>query len=234
MRHHAALLLLLASLPAGGAEIAGQVVIRGAAGPMVQVGYVGRTASGQEISCMVGTSTGPMTASATCTTYRPRCSEMAWTPPATCTFRHTVVPPGRYVVYARSGESYIDWKLVAVRPGAAVVRASLVVDPAAAGDLHIRPPRRPGSYNVRLSPLDAKLKPPLGAAQVSMSLEISLDMPRSGLNIKGLRAGAYLLELRTFVREGSRATGYGTVYTGTVGSWRVRVKAGARTEYGLP
>ncbi|MBM3497013.1 MAG: hypothetical protein FJX72_22230 [Armatimonadetes bacterium] len=212
--------------------ISGTVAFKGKRPANVKAGYLGVTANGDKLHNHAGMTLGDFRGSVKSTTFGPRNAEVQWDPKVGLRFRHTELPPGRYLVWTRCDEHYMDWRIVNLshdRPSATV---ALTFDRAAQGDVKLTVGRSARSYNVRISPLAPNGKPPLAGADVPMYAGWDADVKGASILLGGMRRGKYQVELRSQVKSGSDATGWSAILT-DVGRWSVDVIFGKHREYRL-
>jgi len=234
MKWVVSILLLACAVQAFSAEISGRIyIIKDPGENDIRAGYVGLTSRGEQVNCFAGTTTGAAAASVWCTTYKPRKSFVSWAPDSGCTYRHTSLKPGKYLVYVQRGELYVDWKVVKIASPSSNLKANFSANPASAGDLRISWGGSKGDYNLRVSPLDSKSRSPLPGADLPLYMGVDVDVTGNGTVMRGLKAGNYLLELRAADRQGSEREGYFTIFT-DIGSWHIKAEPGVILDYRLP
>jgi len=221
--------LFCVSVSARAAEIAGRIVFRGSVPAQAAAGYVGRAASGETVNCFAGGTLTGDRMTVWCDTYRPRRSLIAWDREKGCSYRHTALPAGAYLIYARVGERIAAWKVVKVASASAAVRCDLSVDPTARGDVIIEARRPPGALNVRLTPVAKGGKSLLPAADLGTHLGVDTDLANGSVRFDGLLPGTYRAELRR-VQRGSRGDGSWAVFH-DVTSFPVTVRRGKAMRY---
>jgi hypothetical protein len=106
-------------------------------------------------------------------------------------FRHTMLEPGHYLVYARWGDRFLDWRWIEVKADAQLT-VNLTLDPASAGRVEVslaKPVER-----VQVVPLDGDGKVPLEKkvfANLAYALGTSIKAAGPSPVIDGLRPGRY-------------------------------------------
>lgn len=230
MRAIGVLVALTAATSASGGVISGRVAIAGTRPNNVRVGYLGLPSSGRSITNMAGMTIGDFSGSVTCSTYKPREARLLWDPKLGLRFRHTEFPPGRYIVWTRCDETYLDWRVVNLAPG----QQSLSVElrfAADQGDLVLVVGGK-GDYNVRLSPLAPTGMTPMTGADVARDVGWDADVKGGSLTMRGMKAGTYRVDLRRLVKLGSADGGRSSILK-DAGTWSVHVVAGKHREYKL-
>lgn len=227
-----AIALLCTSVEA--ADISGQVYLKNMPRVDITVGYVGKDSVGQTIFCSAGFSAGAASsASAKCDTFQPRVTYVEWDSSTGCTFQHTELPAGTYVVYVKSGNSYLDWKRVRVKSAKSHLKVNLSVDRGVVGNVSFQFPASKAIYTLRMVPLDRKRRLPLDGVDIHNHLCAETDAQNGSAEMLGLRPGSYQVQLDKANRRYSRDGSWWASYE-TVGVYLIEVKAGASLTYKLP
>jgi hypothetical protein len=194
----------LGAEPAGGGEISGKLTVRGdAKGLWIEVGCLGKNPKGQLEAPGVGFELGKGNMSATCSTWAPRNTKLAWDQKTgSGTHKHTNRPAGRYLVYLRGRagpqkdgpinyEGYHDWKWVELKDDKSKVTVDLTIDPSNQGNLEVQVTGSPKDAVVTYLPLDADGRLPLPEAHRYFSASSSAKLEGGKAIIRGLREGKY-------------------------------------------
>jgi len=167
------------------------------------VNCLGRNADGKLESPGVGFELGDTASSATCSTWSPRDSTLAWDPKTGATHRHVNRIAGHYLVYLTgritpddpSGKVLIyDWQWVELKDDRSKLTVDLTVDPDVLGRVEVTVRNAPQDAPFSFVPLDAKGGLPLPDALGYLSdLHVKLQ------GVKGvfqrLREGKYRFTL---------------------------------------
>ncbi len=231
MRAIGVVVALIAATSASGGVISGRIAITGTRPKNVKVGYLGLPSSGRAITNMAGMTIGDFSGSVTCSTYKPREARLRWNPKLGLRFEHTELPPGRYIVWTRCDETYLDWRVVNLAPGQRSLSVELRCAAADQGDLVLVVGGK-GEYNVRLSPLAPTGKTPMTGADVARDVGWDADVKGGSLTMRGMKAGTYRVDLRSLVKLGSAAGGQSSILK-DAGTWSVQVVASKHREYKL-
>jgi hypothetical protein len=232
VRAAAPALLVVVCGSAGAGTISGTVAFEGKRPAAVKAGYVGLAGGGLRVSNSAGMTLGDFGGSVTCTTWKPRNATVVWDPAKGLRYRHTELPPGRYLVWVRCGENYMDWRLVHLTQDRPSATANFAFSRAAQGDLRLMVARSAKSYNVRISPLGKDGRPPLPGADVPMYVGWDTDVKGGAVLLAGMKAGKYQVELRSQVKHTDGGSGWSAVLTDE-GVWSVEVVRGREREYRL-
>jgi hypothetical protein len=226
--------LLLCAAGAFAAEISGPIYFKGKLTENVQAGYVALVEKGDQINNMAGMTPTGDSGHVWCDTYKPRRTGLKWHKQTGLTFQHINIPPGKYLLYVRYGEHYLDWKVVDVPKATSKLTASLAISPSTFGTLHLVIGRGTGDYNIQLTPLTAKKQSPLPGAKIDFGGPvIDVDVQGSETTLRGVKEGVYRVTLRAAHRQGTEETGIFTTYD-DLGSWTITVKAGKALQFRLP
>jgi hypothetical protein len=174
----------------------GHIALKGRGKFQLDAGYVGENTRGEWQSNTAGLTVeagADFGTWATSPTNGPRLTALAYEKSAGCTYQHTHVEPGRYLVYARWNEHYFDWRWVEVKDKAQLT-LDFTIDPATAGKLELTLPEKAAGSKVSLIPLDAddklpELKVPPEGLAAYMGSEVTAKERK--VVIDGLRAGLY-------------------------------------------
>jgi len=219
------IILVMCGLAVRAADITGVIYTKGTLTQSVEVGYVGMTADDLSITCMAGITPHANGGECTCTTYKPRTSTVKFSKDSGWTFQHTHLPVGRYLVYAKYGDNYLDWQLVAVTNKNARMKVSLGINPGKTGAINLKVEQGAGDYNVTLTPLDAKGKIAVEKLEDDFNANIKVDFTGKSATVQGVKPGKYRLALRAAHKHGSKETGMFTTYD-DIGSWNITVTTG--------
>lgn len=176
------------------ATVTGSITLAGAPKMKVEVGYVGLSATHQQVEGIAGTVYGAAAPNTAQTEFDKRKSIVHWAPRGGFTYQFTNVPPGKYLVYARAGNRLEEWKMLQVSAGVKSYTTNLVLNPAHTGGLRLKVSKGTGRNMLLLTPCA-----PNGA-----SLYPNVDLMRfaivdliDGNNIllKNLKPGTYLVDL---------------------------------------
>lgn len=210
-------------------SITGRVVFKGGRPSTVKVGYVGLTRDKLTVFNGASLVPGDLPTGVSVTTFSPRETRLDWDPTKGCRFSHTGMPPGRYLVYARCGERYLDWRLIALDTAKPEATVNFTWDPRATGSLKLIVNDGKKAYNVRISPLGNDARPLLGSADVPMYAGWDEDLTGTSIVLSGMKPGTYLVELRT-VQKMQNPSGWSAIYS-DAGTWSVTVQAGRVQTY---
>jgi hypothetical protein len=183
-----------------GGDISGKIVFRGSPkGIWLDVGCLGKGPNGQFECPGVGFKLGEGTSSATCTTWKPRNTTLAWKDKASGTHRHTARPPGQYLVFLRGrpdgadltadSEGFYDWKWVELKDADSKVTVDLTIDLTKLGNVEVSVPGAADDSMVSYYPLDTNGKLPL--PDVHSSLQAFAKVRGGKAMIHLLREGKY-------------------------------------------
>src|SRR5688572_12243382 len=112
-------------------EIRGTVRLEGVKSASVVVGYIGKTADGEDQSNMCGTTVRPGGSGwVQCDTFKPRISRLEFDEKLGGRFRHSKLKPGRYLVYVRAGEHWYDVRWVTLKTPQDSAKVDFRVAPA--------------------------------------------------------------------------------------------------------
>jgi hypothetical protein len=214
--------------PADCADIAGAVVFAGGRPPAIRVGYCGVSARGEKLHCFAATTLGRVASSVTVSTYSPRLSQVMWDPAKGCTYSHSGLPAGRYLVYVRCGSRYVDYRLVTLRPSTGHVPVTLRYSATEQGNIVLRVRKAGGPFNVHLTPCGPKGADLLTGGDVPVHVGWDEEVQGGEAAVKGLKPGWYRVELRP-----KRPSGGQSSAPKSLGKWTVRAVAGKGTEYVL-
>jgi hypothetical protein len=174
--------------------VAGKVALKGRDKYDLLVGIVGLTAEGEpffnaagmeEVTPGVGTLQSSKASKAQRTAL---VNDLD----AGCSYRHIRLAPGRYLVYARHGDRFLDGRWVEVKDKSAIAR-NLSLEPDTAGVLEVTLPKG-AKGDVQLFPLneDGKLPDLKGARRwVAAALKTDVMEKDGKVVLDGLRPGAY-------------------------------------------
>jgi hypothetical protein len=151
------------------------------------------TADGKPYANLVGSEVTPgVETTFTSDAFAPQLTTLAGDPAGGCFYRHVKLPPGRYLVYARLGERFLDGRWVEVKEGSRLT-CDLDLDAATAGALEVTLPKD-AKGGVRLIPLDGAGKlPDLKDGLEAVATVLSAEVPAKDgkVVLDGLRPGAY-------------------------------------------
>ncbi|NLI00987.1 MAG: hypothetical protein GX446_16010 [Chthonomonadales bacterium] len=232
MRGLAVVLLIACTDIAGAGAISGRIAMKGGRPSSVKAGYVGVTRSGQSLFNSAGLTIGSFRGSVASTTFKPRVTRLDWDPRPACTFEHTGLPPGRYLVWVRCDDHYMDWRVVTLDKDTASATVTLGWSKTDRGDIKLLVKHRSSAYNVRVSPLGPDGKTPLPEADVPMYAGWDIDVTGTALLLRGMRPGVYQVELRR-QRKLAGASGGWSAMLQEAGTWSIKVVAGQHREYTL-
>ncbi|HEY3415559.1 MAG TPA: hypothetical protein VGM23_01630 [Armatimonadota bacterium] len=236
MRYICFFFLLMAVSAGFAAEITGTVLIKGPLRGDVIAGYVAMTSRDECIDNIASITIGGGGAvSATCTTYKPRSSSISWEPKKGLSFRHTALPTGRYLIYLKYCERYLDWKIVEIEEAKTSLKTTLEINLEQASTLQFDITKGAGRYRICLIPLTDNGRAPLSGADLSfgMGFPIKVDAQGNTFFFPQIKAGQYSVILERAESCGTRATGITTSYT-NLGTWTIVVKDGTAVRYALP
>ena len=232
MRVFGMVLLIVCAEIAGAGTITGTIVMKGGRPGEVTAGYVGVTFSGQTVHSGAGMTLGDFKGSVSTTTFKPRITSVTWNPGQGCRFAHTALPPGKYLVYTRCDDRYMDWRVVTLTRTKPSATLTMGWSRTVQGDIKLIVTDRSVSYNVRVSPLDAAGRPPLPQADVPLHAGWDADVQRGSLLLNGMKPGVYQVELRR-QQKSFGPDGSWSAIPQDAGKWSVTVIAGKRREYKL-
>jgi hypothetical protein len=173
--------------------VAGKVTLNGRDKYDLQAGIAGARADGSPYANLVGSEVLPASDFAlTSDNFAPQLTTLACDAEGGCTYRHVKLPPGRYLVYARLGERFLDGRWVEVKEGTALA-LDFNLDATTAGSLEVTLPKD-AKGGLRLIPLGENGKlPDLGDALETVAQALSTDVPAKDgkVVLDGLRPGAY-------------------------------------------
>jgi len=210
------------------ADIAGAVVFAGGRPPAIRVGYCGVSERGEKLHGYAATTLGRVASSVTMSAYSPRLSQVMWDPAKGCTYSHSGLPAGRYLVYARCGRSYVDYRLATLTSEKGRVAVTLRYAANEQGSIVLRVRKAGGPYNVRLSPCGPKGADLLRGAEVAANVGWDEEVQGGEAVVKGVKPGWYRVELRPKRPSGAQSTAIRAL-----GRWTVQAVAGKETQYVL-
>lgn len=190
--------------PADAPYVAGKVALKGRPKYDVLVGVAGLTAEGKPFSNAAGTQVAPGVGTwVSSKTFKPQVTTLVNDLTAGCSYRHIKLAPGRYFVYARHGDRFLDGRWVEVKDKAELT-LDLSLDPDTAGSLEVTLPAG-AKEDVELIPLDEAGKlPDLKGARTWVAGALKTDVPaKEGkvVLLDGLRPGAYRVSVGTAEKD---------------------------------
>jgi hypothetical protein len=173
--------------------VGGKIALKGRNEYNLVAGIVGQAADGTTVTNLAGTTISPKEeASVSSAPYPPQRSTLVNDADAGCIYRHSRIPPGRYLVFAGVGDRYIDWRWVEVREKAPLT-IDFVVEPDVAGTLEVVLPKG-AKEGVLLVPLDEGGKVlDVKEALPALAMAMKTDLPAKDgkVVLDGLRPGKY-------------------------------------------
>jgi hypothetical protein len=158
------------------------------------VGFVGKGTGGKEHSNMIGTEVSAKSGgSATSTTFDPQLTSFTCDDKGHISYRHTRMPPGDYLVYARRNGVLATWREVSVKAGDQQA-VDLTIDPAKTGELVVTLPEAEANDQVewKLSLRPASLPIDVGTFHFAFDAA-AVKKGQKSVTVKGVPVGKYLV-----------------------------------------
>ena len=178
------------------ANIEGKINLKGLQKQFeLQVGCLGKDKQGQRIpDSMVSTSFSidDSELSASNKSFAPRETLLAWKIGKGCTYKHTNLPAGDYLVYVRSGAYYFDWRSVRITEAQAKEKlaVNLSIDPNAMAAVEITVTGNSEVTSVRFHLLDEQGKLPPGDQELP-DTENEIPLKKGKATVEGFHIGKY-------------------------------------------
>ena len=201
----------------GTGEIGGKIALRGPRPEgWITLGCLGKSPDGKLEDPGVGAKTDASPGGGTNLTWKPRNTTLRWDAKSgSGSHQHVNRPPGRYLVYLRSGrsdpsgsqthyEGYCDWKWVELRDEKSPVVADLEIAPANQGTLEVVVHGSTKESSVVYVPLDDDGQLPLAGAHYYLSGTSSAKIDDGKAVIRGLREGKYQVAMGPW-QQGARS-----------------------------
>jgi hypothetical protein len=176
--------------------VTGKIELKGRPRYTLLAGITGLTKDGKPLTNAAGTEVTPKDGTwVTSKTFKPQVTTLVNDATAGCSYHHIKLPPGRYLVYARFGDRFLDGRWVELEKEGkeSELTVNLTIDPDTAGSLEVTLPKG-AKEGVQLIPLDEAGKlPDLKTARSWVAANLKTDVPAKDgkVLLDGLRPGAY-------------------------------------------
>lgn len=230
MRQFAIICLLAIAGIASAAEIAGTVTIGKTTKSDLGVGYIGIDNERNEITnaCGMSIGAGSSVSGVWCTTYKPRNSELHFKN-GQYTYKHVVIPPGQYFVYAKLGDALLLGKTVTIAKDTETKQLDIDLSKVRTGSL-ILAVNSKGSWQIRIAPANSQGKPLIKGLDLNQFLRIESKVVQGKAVFRSLPAGKYIVQLLKVTKSGGSGDSHCEAYD-IAGHYTVEVQPGKNLVY---
>ena len=232
MRRIALLVLATAACSASSADITGTVTIGKNSSAMLSVGYIGLSQGKETLrnSCGMTVGANSSATSVWCSTYKPRNSELHLKN-GKYTFKHVVLPPGQYYVYAKLGESLMLGRAVTIEKSTEMKRLDIDLSKAKTGNLALIVKSK-GQWSVSIAPANAQGKALIKGLDLNQQLSNDSKVVNGKAIYRFLPEGKYIVELLKISQSGGTGGSHWEAYD-VAGTFTVDVAPGKTLSYKL-